>query len=119
MRVTNKYTVIALIGIFIFPVFFQSIHIVRHHSNEYTSKSYNIEHKRANNSDFPKYRETEMEEYCPVYEYKLPVNEQPEISVFVCYVIQIKHIYNDIVNAQFIPFILSRKSPRAPPIFSA
>ncbi len=113
----NKHTAIILLWIFAFPIFSQSIHIVRHHSHDdgsCLSMKTHFENFRLINKHIDSSL-SETKRHCPVCEYKFPVNNLHKISIFKHNIFIKYNNYINIVITQVKLCILSKKSPRAPP----
>lgn len=114
----NKHIAIVLLGIFIFPIFFQSIHIAYHNSHRYGNSSGEEGHfdhfESIKNIKVPL---LDSEEKCLICEYNFSINNIPEICFFEIHILKADMDYMDAVIHQFKPRILSKKSLRAPPSF--
>jgi hypothetical protein len=119
LQKTNKHIAIVLLGIFTYPIFFQSIHIVWHHShglnNSFVDRKYS-ENEKSFDNVIAHLSNTEV--CCPFCEYKFSINNLSKSSLFECNIFKIDNNYIDIVINQFRPCIQSKKSPRAPPLFT-
>jgi len=118
----RKYKIhIAIIawGIFIFPVIFQPAHVVWHHSaghNENCGDS--CETSFRNPIPQNSVSISEIDDHCPICEYKFTINSLPEHLVYEIVLIghteNFKHIFTKDPHQKLI----TSKSPRAPPCFS-
>lgn len=113
----RKHITLILLGIFFFPILFQSVHIVWHHSHSYEYE-HDICHKKTSKTNSYSKNGTlsETEETCLICEYKFSINDSPEFFFFHSIIPSIACIYKQIDKQQpYTPFF-SDKSPRAPPI---
>ena len=110
----NKHIATVLIGIFFFPLAFQSIHIVWHHDHLH----YDCYHvfNSINNSQAATISTTGKINTCPICEYKFSINNLPVISVFRSPIPKINNSINETIMVQLHQQIIERKSPRAPPL---
>ncbi|NPD84094.1 hypothetical protein HNS38_04950 [Lentimicrobium sp. L6] len=102
-----------LFWIFLFPIIFQSIHIVWHHDHEH-----HCEHELAisgkgihqNHQAF-----CEKEDSCDICEYQLTINDLPRTSLFPSFIPTISFKTKEIAPKLPLKIRFSNKSPRAPP----
>jgi len=116
----KKYIVFLLFGIFFFPILFQSIHIVWHHSHGHDGKHHVFNHETSDKG-FHANREniSEEEETCPICEYQFSINDLPAISIFSLEIPVYPCIYNKIITRQQYKQVFSDKTPRAPPVLTS
>jgi len=102
--------------IFIFPIVFQAIHIVWHHTHGY-AKPHNVCHSFApvKTAQSGASIEIQHDELCALCEYKISVNEVPKANAYRS-IEPVSHQLSERLEIQlrFFPFY-SAKSPRAPP----
>lgn len=114
----RKHTALFLLGIFFFPIVFQSVHTVWHYS-----PTYNGEHTLYLHTITNKYLHTngknvsEKEKICPICTYQFAINNLPTISFFNPVIPTFTCDYNEIVTQQYYKQVISDKTPRAPPVF--
>ena len=115
----RKHIALLLFGILFFPILFQSLHIVWHHSHGYKckptlcSQTITTTDSHSNN----KYV-AEEENTCPICEYQFSTNDLPKISFFNPEIPAIACNYIKIANQQQYKQFFSDKTPRAPPVNS-
>lgn len=114
----KKHIAVIILGIFIFPITFQSIHIVWHHSHRI---SYNV--PCHNTVDCPGSTETAILHsssisHCPICEYQASINALPDISFFEAVIPTICSIFKVLSVTKTHQEVFALKSPRAPPIQS-
>jgi hypothetical protein len=113
----KTHITVLLAGFFIFPVVYQSVHLVLHNSNR--DKEHH--HVCSEHAPAPDPLEgisslSELKTVCPICEYEFSIKEIPEISVFYCN-IPIKHLsYNRTAVRQIYKDFFSKGSTRAPPL---
>jgi hypothetical protein len=105
-----------LLGIFLFPVIFQSIHTAGH------EKACCAEHENSCGTGLPQkdlqtnsIAEQSQEEQCPVCNYQFPVNKLPELSLYSSIVPVVTGLVCEIILPAAFRITFSTKSPRAPP----
>jgi hypothetical protein len=110
----RKHIAIILIGIFIFPVAFQSVHIVRHHGHEHSACLHICKiHSEYQGS----YIQTpEKDKHCPICEYKFAINNLPSVSVYEANIPIIKLALDETIIGHPYLEVIESKSPRAPPL---
>jgi len=113
----RKHIAPLLFGIFFFPILFQSVHIVWHHSH-----NHNHEHHFCHHIDTAKESQTKYEsifkneESCLICEYKFPINDSPKVFFINSDIPAIACIYDEIDKQQQYKQVFSDKTPRAPPV---
>ena len=113
----RKYIAFLLFGIFFFPILFQSVHIVWHHSHGYKCKDNFCHQTIADKEFYPNEKNvTEKEKTCPICEYQFSINDLPKISFFSPVISGIAYVYNEIATQQQYKQLFSDKTPRAPPV---
>ena len=121
-----KHITFFLLGLFLFPIVYQPVHSYWHHSvkNSQTKQIF-CNHSCSQSHDTKVtyiekvtglYTLTEKEDHCPLCEYQLSINNLLVISTSEYLVQKLDISYNKIVITQFIPSVVSKESPRAPPI---
>jgi hypothetical protein len=114
----KHYIAIFLFGIFIFPVTFQSFHIVWHDSNGYDCDHHSCRAEqpdKGSSSDEKILYEEEIT--CPICEYKISITGVLRISVSTAFVPASGYHYKEIVPEQQFRQVLTNRSPRAPPVY--
>jgi hypothetical protein len=113
----RKHIAFILFGIFFFPILFQSIHIVWHHSNSFKCNHHQcyceiiVKPVTRNTSNISK-----EEDHCPICEYEFSLNEIPQIFKFRSFIPILTFVYNEIAVHQKFQQVFSIKTPRAPPV---
>jgi hypothetical protein len=110
----RKHIAIVLLGFFIFPVAFQSVHIVRHHGHDH-DVCYHVSNNHINHSA-ASISEAEKVNKCPICEYKFAINKLPTVSVYEANIPIIKLAFNETIIGHPYPEVFESKSPRAPPL---
>lgn len=111
----NKHTATLLLGLFLFPIIFQSIHIAWHHSqsvadNHHIKNSTNSQGSQSNAISVL----TENDQ-CPICEYEFSIHNLPAIFVFETILPMLKGIENETAEPQLHLEVYSTKSSRGPP----
>jgi hypothetical protein len=117
--VTRRYknTAFLLLGLFVFPIFYQSVHICLHHHRK-NEIGCNIQHHDNDNLSHLSFhfsKTIDKDGHCPVCEYQFSVNDLSSVSVFEIGIPKIEVTLNSFVPVQPDRCIVSTKSPRAPP----
>ncbi len=106
-----------LCWIFIFPIVFQSLHIVVHHFNLDFHNSETCNHDASQQAFLHQYTiKTQRDKLCAICNYQFSVNDLPNILFFRSAVPRIKNIFNVIEVRLPFQILFSQKSPRAPPV---
>ncbi|MBN2728719.1 MAG: hypothetical protein JXR53_05795 [Bacteroidales bacterium] len=114
----RKHIAYLLFGIFFFPILFQSVHVVWHHSHgdqgEHTLCAQTITRTdfQSNNKNV-----SEKEKTCPICEYQFSINDLPKISFFNPAIPENACNYLKIAKQQQYKQVFSDKTPRAPPVY--
>lgn len=111
----NKHIATLLLGLFISPIIFQSVHIVWHHSHSVADNHHinNInDNQRLQGEAISVLTE---DNHCPVCEYEFAIHNLPAIFVFEANLPIIKGIQNETAEAQLHLEVYSTKSSRGPP----
>jgi len=113
------YIALILLGIFLFPVLFQSVHSTGHKKKccsgyENFCESV-LPHKDLHTNSLA---EQSKEKKCPVCKYQFPVNKLPELSLYSTIAPVITGTICEIILSADINDAFSIKSPRAPPAIS-
>jgi hypothetical protein len=113
----RKHIAVFLLGIFCFPIIFQSVHIVWHHSHGY-KQEYKICDKGTSEKTSYSFAKniSQKENICPICEYQFSINDLPKNSVFRTIIPEIACLLNEIAVQQQYNQIFSDKTPRAPPV---
>lgn len=114
----KKHIAVILLGIFIFPITFQSIHIVWHHSHCISHKA--ICHNAVDCHDYTgtAFIHSNSSNHCPICEYQFSINTLPDIPFFEAVISIIFVIYVILSVTKPHQEIFAVKTPRAPPIQS-
>lgn len=113
----RKHIVFLLFGIFFFPIVFQSVHIIWHHSHGYKCE-HNHYSQTITSKDLHQNSKnvSEKEKVCLICEYHFSINDLPNISFFNAVIPVCECTYNKVVAHQQYKQVFSDKTPRAPPI---
>lgn len=113
----RKHIALLLFGIFFFPILFQSLHIVWHHSHGYKCEHTHCS-QTVTNTDFHSDKEnvSEKEKTCIICEYQFSINDLPIIPFFNPAIHTIACNYTKTANQQQYKPVFSDKTPRAPPV---
>lgn len=113
----RKHIALLLFGIFLFPILFQSIHVVWHHSRTYIC-GHNLCSQTITNKDFLTNGEniSEKEKICPICEYQFSINDLPKISFYSPAILAIACNYIKTTNRQRYKQVVTDKTSRAPPV---
>ena len=113
----RKHIALLLFGSFFFSIIFQSVHVIRHHSNTHKCE-HNLCSQTLTNTDFHSNGENvlEREKTCPICEYQFSINDLPKISFFNAVIPVFVCTYNEVTTQQQYKPVFSDKTPRAPPV---
>jgi len=113
----RKHIALLLLGIFFFPILFQSVHIFWHHSHGYKCEHFFYHKKTSDNDSLTKHVNTsEEEETCLICEYKFPINDSPKVFFFSTTIPTFVCVINEIDKQLPYKPVFSDKTPRAPPV---
>ena len=114
----RKHITFLLLGIFYFPIIFQSAHIVWHHSNG-CKDEYQLCGKKTSNNTSCSFSKniSQKETICLICEYQFSINDLPKVPVFRPIIPEFTCSIHEIVTQQYNKQNFSEKSPRAPPVF--
>lgn len=112
MKLIKSYIAILLLGIFIFPATFQTIHVIWHNMDRCDATVYDKNHTKKEKIAF-----ISPSSHCAVCEYQFAPNGIPDIAIY--------QPAAQLFNISFILWqedpalqtVLLQKSPRAPPVF--
>lgn len=111
----KKHIAVILLGIFIFPITFQSIHIVWHHSH---CISHNATcHNAVDYHDYTgtAFHHSNSTDHCPICEYQLSINTLPDIPFFEAVIPIICGTFKVLSVTKPHQEVFALQSPRAPP----
>lgn len=106
----RKHITFLIFLIFLFPLFFQSIHVIWHHSHGFNGEIISLKVNNTKNIDTEK-------ETCSIGDYKFSITYLPIVYVNYFVINIFKNFYNKIVISQIFKITLQTKSTRAPPLF--
>jgi len=117
LKELKSHITILLLGILLYPIAFQSVHVVHHHLNDVhicADSSCDVQVQKHDNGATNK-SFSELKSLCPICEYEFPVKDLPQhnsyLSIVGCnysiLVIAINNIHS--LRDKTV------KSPRAPP----
>ena len=108
----NKYIVLLLGWMYVFPSVYQSIHIFKHHFHS-NYKEIDTCCKTDNNT----YELTGKHKKCPICDYTFFIKNLPTLSVFQCKITQKRIVYNEFETERLFSVFVVKKSQRAPPVY--
>ncbi len=112
-----KHITLLLLGVFLFPILFQSYHVVRHHSSLDNSETHVCACEITNaDNGFQIQKESHKEKPCPICTYHFSINDLPRLSVSRLIIPAYTFTYIEIVAQLFFKQRVTKKSPRAPPV---
>lgn len=113
------HIVIALLGIFTFPIAFQSIHIIGHHSHGFMVDQHICGTNAVDEcAQAEAIDGSEKENQCPVCTYQFVIKSLSEAPFFTSILPVSLGWFNEIVIIRTDLPVFSNKSPRAPPSFT-
>ena len=117
MKGIYQHIAFALLGIFVLPIVFQSVHIAyTHHNYTFCSTHFESVDRQTTQEDHSaKYETDHGAEHCLICEYEFAINTLPEPPIFRCLVPRIILGYNENVISKPSSCIAFIKSSRAPP----
>ncbi len=112
----KKHIAFLLFGIFFFPIIFQSLHVVRHHSHN-NKVEHHICHHKTTDKCCPDTSESisQEEKICAICEYHFSLNDIPKIFIFRSIIPEFICSINQTATQQGYQQVFRDKSPRAPP----
>jgi len=115
----KKHIAILLIGIFIFPLLFQPLHVLLHHKyHPFLCANTSFETVFVGESTDLHFHQTDKNERCPICDYHFSLNQLPPVIVSVAVVpLLMSTVHEKNISASIVEFN-SVKSPRAPPVFA-
>lgn len=113
----RKHIAFLLFGIFFFPVIFQSLHIVWHHSHGYECEHHHC-HKESpdKNSALNTQNLSDTENTCLICEFEFSITDVPELFIKKKEIPVLTYTYSEVATQQQYKQIFTDKTPRAPPI---
>jgi hypothetical protein len=107
-----------LLGIFLFPGIFQSVHTACH------KKECCAGHEIACEAGLPPHKdlqtntinEHQQEKQCPVCNYQFPANQLPEYAVYEKIIPQRTGFIRETITNNYFRIVFTASSPRAPPV---
>jgi hypothetical protein len=115
----SRHIAVLLLGVFLFPVVFQAIHITWHQvhddhiTHHFCHADLIVQHSQPDEEIL-----SEKENYCPVCEYKFSINDLPKISVYRTVIPVIVGSVRETQIQLLFQSVILIKSPRAPPALS-
>ncbi len=114
----KNHIAIVLVGIFIFPVVFQPVHVIWHQSPGSCIEHQCCKVEATESTSLPGMKfESQDDEHCPICEYQFPVKDLPEAFLFRPFTPLIHCSLEALVIDLAFPQPKSTKTPRAPPAF--
>lgn len=120
MKRFNQHIAIILFGIFFFPIVFQSIHIVKHHSNVSNFEQHfcghiEIEDLYTASHEFYSFEDRS----CLICDYQFSINDLPKVLYFGKEIPALKYTYIEIAVLKPFNQFSYDKTPRGPPILNS
>ncbi len=116
----NRHIAFLLLGIFFFPIVFQSIHILRHHFHSHEEHVQECFIKTLDTvAQYNADSHNEYDEYCPICDYHFSINDVPEIFCNRLIIPVGAYVYNESIIVTYFNQIWGVLSSRAPPVFFA
>jgi hypothetical protein len=121
LRELHKHIALLVFGIFIFPILFQPVHIIWHHSHETpVCTSCHVsdigkqctDQKDENSID-------NQEKQCLVCSYEFSITELPEFFIFECNTDTAEESAEETPISQPCKTVCKNKTSRAPPVLKA
>ncbi|MBN1820667.1 MAG: hypothetical protein JXR31_15380 [Prolixibacteraceae bacterium] len=115
-----KHIALYLLGIFIFPVIFQSVHIIVHQSHRCHGTCYLHKHEEnscllpGQNADKSVFEV--KKDKCPICSYEFSTNTISEVTIFKTYIPSATEYFNKGKVVRIKQPLFHKKSPRAPPV---
>ena len=106
----RKLSAFLLVLMYLFPLFYQPIHIYKHHIYCDTDKCSIA--SQTNSLDF---RFQHEDKKCPICDYTSFIQHFSGINLFHCKINSVKFIYNESVTERLFSVFIVEKSQRAPP----
>lgn len=116
MILFRKHIAVLLFGTFFFPIVFQPVHIVWHHSNGHEHE-YRKSHNESSKNEIVTFKYSINQEVnsCPICEYQFYSNDRPEECILRTYISELNSVFRTKVAQAYQKQDLSEKSERAPP----
>jgi len=116
LRLKNKgeNIAISLLGIFLFPVIFQNLHVILHHHHE-IAFGYDNHEERHSTADYF-FVVSHHEQHCPIVDYKFQINNLPGYFIFDLVCPGFVGLVSVCNSEEPHRLIRSARSPRAPPL---
>ena len=116
----KRHIAAILAGIFLFPIFFQPMHVVWHHSHEHAFVGYIVFHTKtvdyqASGSDR---QVAKKETICPVCTFQFAINDLPLTEIYHALVPFSLAVLKKLVFKVYLQQLISYNSSRAPPVFN-
>jgi hypothetical protein len=111
----KKHIAILLLGIFAFPIVFQSVHIILHHRHNIDNRHYCCQSNTQNDCTGITVAKYKTISHCPICEYQFSINKPTNLFIFKTIMpILCGVLGNSLIEKRHLK-ILPSKSPRAPP----
>lgn len=117
MNLVRKHIASLLFVVFFFPITFQSLHILWHHSHGYKSE-HHVCHQNLYeiDSNTININIAEREKTCPICEYQFSILDLPEIAFLSSIIPVFSRILKEEAKQQQYKQVFSDRTPRAPPV---
>ncbi|MFQ3578730.1 MAG: hypothetical protein SNJ71_01140 [Bacteroidales bacterium] len=119
MDYLKKYIVVMLLGIFSFPIAYQSYHILYHHYSQVHCNEHICCEKTtiSNKKQILEIVVPDDENQCPICNYHFSVNKEHSIKFFTVYLPLNLCTFLAFYTEETHKYSITQKSPRAPPFF--
>lgn len=115
MAEIRKHIAPFLFVIFSFPITFQPLHVVWHHSHGYMGRQLYLHPFSGENSNYI----SQKAELCPIGEYQFSVNDLPELFFFDSFKLSFSQAFNEKEIQQKHKAVFTEEPSRAPPVIPA
>ena len=120
LRELRKHIALYVFGIFIFPILFQPVHVIWHHSNETpVCTSCHVSDtggQCANSKDENSI--DKQEKHCLVCSYEFSITQLPDFVIFECNIDIAEELPTETPISQPCKTVCRTKTPRAPPVLN-
>lgn len=112
----RKHIALLLLGMFIFPIAYQSVHVVWYHPHSFICEHNHCQQTTAEkNTHTNGHKVSDEKSKCPICAYQFLKNEMPQRFLFNSTLPAIACNYIPIGKQQPYKEVFSDKTPRAPP----
>jgi hypothetical protein len=113
----KKHIATLLVGLFIFPILFQSWHVAIYHANEFYTISHVVFSETTSNFLHAETKTiSRTPKFCPIREYQFSIIDLARMAIFRPFIPFFVWHRNEPTHQQYHKQIFSVSSPRAPPV---